>query len=158
MLAFGVVVAVVVVAAALSPRWAVFFTIFTCFLYFVCFLCELFENFTRLFAGLSNIFEHAYTHAHTNTIPHTNTHTHIRTGKQHSSTCFCCCCCLLLVLLLLTLLFLFLCFGTNSFIHFHYTRPHGGTINAVSSFRALLSLNACAAANCNAKDYLLFLF
>lgn len=105
---------------------------------------------------------HSRAHKHNPAHKHTHTHTHRQATLKYVLLLLLLPAAplllLLLVLLLLTLLFLFLCFGTNSFIHFHYTRPHGGTINAVSSFRALLSLNACAAANCNAKDYLLFLF
>lgn len=99
-----------------------------------------------------------HSRAHKHNPAHKHTHTHRQATLKYVLLLLLLPAAPLLLLLLLTLLFLFLCFGTNSFIHFHYTRPHGGTINAVSSFRALLSFNACAAANCNAKDYLLFLF
>lgn len=133
---FLLAIAVVVVVLLLVPgcglhfhRIGQRFSRFSRVFFILYAFCVNFWKFYMIICWVKQYLIHSHARTYTiSNLAHTK-HTHTRTGKQHSSTCFCCCCCLLLLpallllLLLLLLILLFLCFGTNSFIHFHYTRP-----------------------------------
>lgn len=87
------------------------------------------ENFTWLFAGLSNIFKHTHTaslhkdykHVHKHTHTHTQTNTHTQANSTQVRAIAAAAAALVLLFASASFAFAYLlCFGTNSFMFFNY--------------------------------------